>query len=65
VVVKKLRAGTKHSVLFVCFCNFCFFIFCRGVMRGTDFKKKELQEKYGKHFLQHVLKKIEEENKSA
>lgn len=34
---------------------------CRGIIKGTDYQKKELQEKYGNHFLPHILKKIEEE----
>ena len=32
---------------------------CRGIITGKDWRRKDLQEKYGKHFTYHILKKIE------
>jgi hypothetical protein len=31
---------------------------CRGRLSGEDWKRKDLQEKYGDHFLPYILKKI-------
>lgn len=32
---------------------------CRGIITGKDWKKKELQEKYGRHMSAYLLEKIE------
>lgn len=31
---------------------------CRKIIRGRDWQRKDLQEKYGDHFTYHILKKI-------
>ena len=31
---------------------------CRGIVTGNDWKLKELQDRYGKHFINVILKKI-------
>lgn len=53
-------ALTESSPEFELHCK-CGKASCRGIIKGTDYQKKELQEKYGNHFLPHILKKIEEE----
>lgn len=35
---------------------------CRGHISGNDWMSPELQKKYGRHFLPHVLKSIDEKN---
>lgn len=35
------------------------------MVSGTDYKNKDLQKKYRKHFLPYVLEKIELENKAT
>jgi hypothetical protein len=35
---------------------------CRGRISGNDWQRPELQEKYGRHFLPHVLKSIDKFN---
>jgi len=37
--------------------------FCRGVVTGKDWQRKDLQEKYGNHFTHHILKKIKSNQK--
>jgi SET domain-containing protein len=36
---------------------------CRGVVTGDDWKKPELQERYGRHFMPHILALIDAEKK--
>ena len=38
---------------------------CRGLVTGNDWKRKDLQKKYGRHFLSYVLEQIDAENVSA
>ncbi len=38
---------------------------CRGKISGNDWKIQELQEKYGRHFLPHVLKSIDAQKEAA
>jgi hypothetical protein len=33
---------------------------CRGFITGDDYKLKELQNRYGEHFMPFILKKIKE-----
>jgi len=37
---------------------------CRKQVTGNDYKRKDLQERYGKHFMSHILKSIEREKKA-
>jgi len=37
---------------------------CRKRVTGNDWKLKSLQEKYGKHFMSHILQSIEREKKA-
>lgn len=40
-------------------CN-CGEVTCRGIIYGRDWKKKDLQKKYGKYFSAYLLEKIEQ-----
>jgi len=37
---------------------------CRGTVTGNDWQRPELQRKYGRHFLPHVLRSIDAHNKA-
>jgi len=37
---------------------------CRNRVTGNDWKRKDLQDKYGKHFMSHILQSIERDKKA-
>jgi len=65
VVLKDIKAGeelcydyamtTDYDYEMKCKCGSKY---CRKVIRGRDWKRKDLQERYGRHFTFNILKKI-------
>jgi len=37
---------------------------CRGKVTGKDYQRPDLQERYGRHFMPYILKKIDQENQA-
>jgi len=68
VALKEIKAGEElyldyamfdnNDTSFVCNCRTSF---CRKVITGRDWKRKELQAKYGDYFSSYLLKKIKKE----
>lgn len=55
-------ALTESHEEFALHCK-CGKLSCRGLVTGNDWKLPELQQKYGNHFLPHINKKIQQQNK--
>ncbi len=65
VAMRPIRAGEELTIDYAMFggyeqpmrCN-CQSATCRGVISNTDWKRKDLQRKYGNYFSSYILRKI-------